>query len=211
MKKSKANKLRTYKQTYSGKMLDYLNPRVEDIDIFDIARGLAAMPRFAGHTRFPYTVAQHCLIACHVASPENKLAALLHDASETYTGDLPTPLKNAVRASGSNALREIEDGIQRVIGLRFGVVFPWHKEIKAIDLALLETERQDLLIASPDVKMGDWYDGPAPERLSISIKQQSPEWCYDTYLETFNDLYNRRAAYLLQEKEHHAQSGAVTH
>jgi len=86
--------------TFSGRTLDYLNPRPEAIHIDDIALHLSRMPRFSGATKRFYSVAQH---SCGVEriiralygldSCRLRYEALLHDAHEAYMGDVPTPLK----------------------------------------------------------------------------------------------------------------------
>lgn len=93
--------------TFSGRTLDYLNPRPEAIHIDDIALHLSRMPRFSGATKRFYSVAQH---SCGVEriiralygvdSYALRYEALLHDAHEAYMGDVPTPLKRAINNIG---------------------------------------------------------------------------------------------------------------
>lgn len=99
-------------ETVTGKLIDPENPQVDQIDIEDIAWGLSRISRFCGHTitPIPYNVAQHSiLVADRVQEQMNAygydfcknnglssrtvLKALLHDASEVYTGDVPSPIK----------------------------------------------------------------------------------------------------------------------
>src|SRR5690606_16131204 len=80
-------------RTYTGKYLNVRDPQPDQIDIIDIAVGLSRMPRFAGHSVHFLPVAQHCILMSNIVSPENKLAALLHDASEAYLGDIAKPIK----------------------------------------------------------------------------------------------------------------------
>lgn len=99
-------------ETVTGKLIDPENPQVDQIDIEDIAWGLSRISRFCGHTitPIPYNVAQHSiLVADRVLSQIDDfgqefceanglntatvLKALLHDASEVYTGDVPSPIK----------------------------------------------------------------------------------------------------------------------
>lgn len=79
--------------TYSGKKVFPWAPKAEDIELIDIAVALSRTPRFRGHTREFYSVAQHCVIASHMVPKVDALWALLHDAPEAYIGDLPKPLK----------------------------------------------------------------------------------------------------------------------
>jgi len=85
--------------TYSGIKFNLLNPTKEQISIFDICKGLAHTPHFGGQTPEFFSVAQHCLLVCDLMPPRFKrkpnlmMAALLHDASEAYYGDMLKPLK----------------------------------------------------------------------------------------------------------------------
>ena len=82
-------------ETFTGMMFDVVNPRPEDVRIDDIAHALSLLNRFNGHTRLPYSVAEHSVHVCSdvVGDVELRLAALLHDAAEAYTGDMTRPLK----------------------------------------------------------------------------------------------------------------------
>ena len=83
----------TWLQTYTGKRMHFLDPKLDEIDIADIARSLSQMCRFAGHTKKFYSVAEHCCVIAQFASSENALWGLLHDASEAYIVDIPKPVK----------------------------------------------------------------------------------------------------------------------
>ena len=102
-------------ETVTGQLIDIKNPDAATINIEDISWGLSRMPRFCGQTvtAIPYNVAQHSLFVANeveniinqewsknLTSCEMKdkndiiLKALLHDAAEAYTGDLPSPVKH---------------------------------------------------------------------------------------------------------------------
>jgi 5'-nucleotidase len=104
----------TWMQTYHTRKLDFADPMVAEIDIRDIALALARAPRYVGHTHHTYCVAEHSFWVARLVErwsslPQRKdpqkgyarralvLAALLHDASEAYTGDISRPLKQAMR------------------------------------------------------------------------------------------------------------------
>src|SRR6185436_20560217 len=83
-------------QTASGQVIDLLNPDPRSINIGDIAHGLSHMCRFSGQTMIFYSVADHSLLAALYAlrrSPQDQLLALLHDATEAYICDMPSPVK----------------------------------------------------------------------------------------------------------------------
>lgn len=115
-------------QTQSGKVLDLEDPQPEDICISDIAAGLSKICRFGGQINTFYSVAQHSLF-CHdqARRPYDKFAMLMHDASEAYLGDVPSPLKALLPD-----YREIEARLQKVICDKYGIIAMPHNA-KSID------------------------------------------------------------------------------
>ena len=127
--------------TYSGKRFKLevtIDPAMIDID--DIAHSLSMQCRFNGHTREFYSVAEHSLIMSFMVSDEAALYALLHDAAETYIGDIIAPLK-------TDEMRECEEGIMAVILSRFGLRVSDEivAEVKRADMRMLATEVQQLM------------------------------------------------------------------
>src|SRR6188768_2826177 len=93
---------RAWQRMLSGRRLDLLDPSPLDIEIEDIAHGLARVARWNGQTRGPhvFSVAQHSLLVEAVAgaidpalAPEARLIVLLHDAPEYVIGDIISPFK----------------------------------------------------------------------------------------------------------------------
>ena len=110
----------------SGRRLDLLDPTPVDIEIEDIAHGLAFVARWNGQTfgDFPYSVAEHSLLVERLFSRENRglgpkwsLAALLHDAPEYVIGDMISPVKSAV-GPGYGAM---DERLTAAIHIRFGL------------------------------------------------------------------------------------------
>jgi uncharacterized protein len=96
---------RAWQRMLSGRRLDLLNPSPADIEIEDIAHGLARVARWNGQTlgAHAFSVAQHALVVEDIAIARNpdwparwRLAALLHDAPEYVVGDLISPFKTAI-------------------------------------------------------------------------------------------------------------------
>lgn len=124
--------------------VDPLNLAVEQVAIEDIARSLSHICRYGGHVPVFYSVAEHSL---HVAAqvercgglPELVLAALLHDASEAYLGDMVRPLKHI---SEMEAYRAAEDRATAVIAeaFRLDVDLFSHPLIKEADDGILAWE-----------------------------------------------------------------------
>ena len=87
--------------TYTGKLVNSFKLTLEDIEIVDVAHSLSLQCRFNGHCNRFYSVAEHCVrMADHVKdeTEDDKVAfyALMHDASEAYFGDVPSPIKYAM-------------------------------------------------------------------------------------------------------------------
>ncbi|HVW56412.1 MAG TPA: HD family hydrolase [Rhizobiaceae bacterium] len=133
---------RAWQRMISGRRLDLLDPSPLDIEIGDIAHGLARVARWNGQTEgdHAFSVAQHSLLVEHIfsiiapdASLEWRLVALLHDAPEYVIGDMISPFKAVV----GGAYRLVEERLQRAIHLRFALPLEvpgtFHKAIKRAD------------------------------------------------------------------------------
>lgn len=117
---------RAWQRMLSGRRLDLLNPAPGDIEIEDIAHGLARVARWNGQTNgaHAFSVAQHVLVVediCAALNPEWsaewRLAALLHDAPEYVIGDLISPFKTAIGLD----YKAFEMKLLEAIHVRFGV------------------------------------------------------------------------------------------
>ena len=121
----------------SGRRLDLLDPSPFDIEIEDIAQGLARVARWNGQTvgEHPFSVAQHSLIVEEIAAhvrpglePRWRLAALLHDASEYVIGDMISPFKGALGLD----YKTFEARLESAIHIRFGLPPKTPAEIKRL-------------------------------------------------------------------------------
>jgi len=117
---------RAWQRMLSGRRLDLLDPSPLDVEIEDIAHGLARVARWNGQTYgdHAYSVAQHSLLVERVhrlhhpaTTPAETLATLLHDAPEYVIGDLISPFKAVI----DTAYREVEARLHRAVRLRFGL------------------------------------------------------------------------------------------
>jgi hypothetical protein len=124
--------------TVSGKSIDLLNIKGEDITIEDIAHSLSNQCRFGGHTRQFYSVAQHSLRVAQALPSDLKLTGLLHDAAEAYVIDLPLPIKRSLPE-----YCVLEDAVWAVIGSKFQLKDKDHWLIKMADKMALRTEIED--------------------------------------------------------------------
>lgn len=169
--------------TRSGRRLYIHNPIIAQIDIDDIAHGLAHQCRFNGQTSDYYSVAQHSVIVASILPPELKLAGLLHDASEAYLGDIVQPLKELLPEYSS-----IESKFCEVIGQRFNVDLSHHELVKKADLIVLATERRDLM----PMESVEWEVLASINSLVTTIKPQNPMRAKESFLNTFFKLTDQR-------------------
>lgn len=133
---------RAFQRMLSGRRLDLLDPSPLDIEIEDIAHGLARVARWNGQTSgaHSYSVAQHSLFVEHLmriidpgAPARWMMIALLHDAPEYVIGDMISPFKAVI----GDQYRAVEDRLLAAIHLRFalppGVPAPLRKIVKEAD------------------------------------------------------------------------------
>ena len=168
---------RAWQRMLSGRGLDLLDPTPVDIEIEDIAHGLAFVARWNGQTEgdWPYSVAEHSLLVEALFARMNpkapvrwQLAALLHDAPEYVIGDMISPVKAAV-GPGYGAL---DDRLTAAIHIRFGLpaVLPAtvKKQIKradrvsawmeAVQIAGFSEKEADGFFGRPDMALIDGLD-----------------------------------------------------
>jgi uncharacterized protein len=178
-----------YLQMVSGRFVNPFDPDPEQLDVDDIARALGNLCRFGGHSRVFYSVAQHSVIVSELVEQrggdvEDVFAALMHDASEAYLGDMPHPLKH--RSPLGAAFKEAENHLEAVIRARFGIKADV-PEIKRADRALLATERR--------VFSGEnwhWPELDGVEPLDLELDPLSPAEATDLFARRYAELAARR-------------------
>jgi 5'-deoxynucleotidase YfbR-like HD superfamily hydrolase len=133
---------RAWQRMLSGRRLDLLDPTPFDIEIGDIAHGLAFVARWNGQTcgDWPYSVAEHSLLVEQIftynhpeAEPRWRLAALLHDAPEYVIGDMISPVKAALGQEYGAMDERLTSAIHRRFGLPATLPVIVKKRIKAAD------------------------------------------------------------------------------
>jgi len=133
--------------TYSGIEIDIQNVKEEDINVNDIFHSLSLINRFCGHSHRQYSVSEHsvyCYIVADIMGYGKRIKAyaLLHDASESMIGDLPTYVKQFVPS-----YKEIENKVEHVIFSKLGLGDMTDGEkriVKSIDNTLMLLEMRDL-------------------------------------------------------------------
>lgn len=146
------NRYGDWMQLASGGQFWPLDPRPEEIHVSDIAHALALTNRYGGHTRVPYSVAEHCYhmsqwVEAAEGDPEPAFQALMHDSTEAYLGDIIRPLKK-----GLTQYVLAEKRLWRVICQRFGMREQLYPSVKEADNRICLNERDALMEAPP----ADW-------------------------------------------------------
>ena len=166
-------------QTYSGKKMDLLHPKVEDICIEDIAQALSMQCRFSGHCKKFYSVAQHSVFVSKLCDSKDALYGLLHDASEAYLVDIPKPLKYSGKF---DIYLKYEKKMMKKIYKCFNLTYAEPESVLMADRVMLMTEARDL---ATKFNPCDWGKvDPA----SFKIEAIGPEAAKDMFLRRFNEL-----------------------
>ena len=187
---------RAWQRMLSGRRLDILNPSPLDIEIEDIAHGLARVSRWNGQTRgkHSFSVAQHSviverLVRGNAPKLDQKwyLAALLHDAPEYVIGDMITPFKHVL----GGVYHEIEAGLDHAINIRFGLppIIPTSvkRTIKRADRMAAWLEATQLAGFSQKEAVKTFIK-PAGTPANIRLRPQSPDDAAASFLRRFSIL-----------------------
>lgn len=186
---------RAWQRMLSGRRLDLLDPSPMDIEIEDIAHGLARVARWNGQTvgEHAFSVAQHSVvveeIVAHVQpdiEPRWRLAALLHDASEYVIGDMISPFKAALGMD----YKLFEERLETAIHVRFGLPAKTPASIKALikqaDRACAFFEATQLA-GFTHAESLDFFGAP-PDGYVLKIVPQSASEAQAHYLRRFEVL-----------------------
>jgi hypothetical protein len=191
---------RAWQRMLSGRRLDLLDPSALDIEIDDIAHGLARVARWNGQTSGPhiFSVAQHCLLVEALARARmprldrsRRLAVLLHDAPEYVIGDMISPFKAVI----GDAYKAVERRLLAAIHRRFGLPTDSAPElselIKIADRAAAYFEATRL--AGFDGKEAERFFGRPPAISATMerdyLKPWPAEMAQARYLERFRKLF----------------------
>lgn len=162
----------------SGAQFDFLDPDRSEFSIEDIAHGLSNICRYNGQCRNFYSVAEHSIHVSYVVS-EFLLAALLHDATEAFIGDVTRPLKQLLPD-----YRRLEQNIQRAIFRRFNVPIAQAQSIKQADLRVLAAEQAQIMPKGTD----EWARDAGIRPASIVVQHMPPAQAKQMFLQRFEEL-----------------------
>lgn len=186
---------RAWQRMLSGRRLDLLDPSPLDIEIEDIAHGLARVARWNGQTRgdHAFSVAQHSVLVeafleqmWPASSAADLLSALLHDAPEYVIGDMISPFKTALGVD----YRQFEARLEAAIRMRFGLAPKMPAELKARikqadqSAAFYEATR----LAGFDVDEALNFFGAPPPGPAPDMSPMSPNEAQALFLRRFAEL-----------------------
>lgn len=185
-----------WSQTLDSGFVDLTNPRPEQIDFHTVARVLARIPRFGGHTEAGmYSVAQHSREGAYAILRDtwdalSAAAFLIHDAHEYIIGDICTPVRDALCAVSEspsavrNAFQFLKDRLDAAIYDAAGLPWPLSADVASVvheyDLRMMHTERLARLAPSPfpwsgetktvaGVDTSPWSENEAAERFTAAM------------------------------------------
>jgi len=187
---------RAYQRMLSGRRLDILSPSPLDIEIEDIAHGLARVSRWNGQTkgRYGYSVAQHSVLVERLFSRNSpvmpqkwRLACLLHDAAEYVIGDMITPFKAALGTD----YKKIEKRLEEAVHIRFGLpaILP-----QKIELAIKRADRMSAYLEATQIagfsaeEATKLFTRPRGTPADFDISPQPPHIAAKAFLRQFTLL-----------------------
>lgn len=191
----RVKEVRAWQRMLSGRRLDLLDPSPMDIEIEDIAHGLARVARWNGQTvgEHAFSVAQHSIvveeIVAHIqpdVEPRWRLAALLHDASEYVIGDMISPFKAALGVDYKTFEERLENAIHIRFGLPARTPVAVKKLIKQADRACAFFEATQLAGFSHAESL-DFFGAP-PAGYSLHIEPWPASVAQQRYVQRFHIL-----------------------
>lgn len=170
-------------RTYLGGSFEPFNPKPVSIEIEDIAHSLSMQCRWNGHIDEFYSVAQHCLLTSYLVDDKYMLEALMHDATEAYIGDVPSPVK-----AGLPEYIHTEDKIWKAIARKFKMREVLPKEIKDADVYMMKLEKKVLVRDYED----GFHDDVENLKIRLDIKPMGPKMAKQQFMERFHELTKKR-------------------
>ncbi|BCJ91745.1 hypothetical protein IZ6_24800 [Terrihabitans soli] len=159
--------------TFSGKMVDPFDLKRGDIEPLSVAHSLSLLNRYTGHTKVPYSVAQHTVLLVKKVPRELRRAAFLHDWNESLMNDLARPVKTKLPEYTTQ-----ERIVQKQIFELFNEPFENLDAIASYDLRICVDEMQQLMT-------NGWQYAPDVEPLGIIIEP----WEWQVARKNFIDMY----------------------
>lgn len=174
---------------FSGRQVHLFEPRIEEINVLDMAKGLSAIARYNAQTIRPYWVGDHSVLVARIFLKlgERELAkyGLLHDGAEYIFHDVIHPLKYMPEMK---LYKKLEKNGQRVIYKAFGLQEDEPAEVKALDTLLVFNEKRDLRPNVPLPEGTEFYP-------DVTITPWEPEKTEREFLKMHNELFGEEFGY----------------
>jgi len=173
-------KKKGWMETFTGRKVNPLELKEEDICIEDIAHSLSLICRYNGHCKVFYSVADHSIRVARMLEGSGwELGALMHDSAEAYLGDVIRPLKYQ-----SNDLIEHENRALNVIFSKYGIDLNLRatQSIKDMDNIFIATEARDLMSSSGK----EWSNLSKPLEDKI-VPYLDYQWVKEKFLKLFRE------------------------
>jgi hypothetical protein len=168
---------------FSGRQVHLFEPRVEEINVLDMAKGLSGIARYNAQTIKPYWVGDHSVLVARIflQQGQRELAkyGLFHDGAEYIFHDVIHPLKYMPEMK---LYKKLEKNGQRIIYKAFGLGEEEPAEVKALDTLLVFNEKRDLRPNIPLPKDTQFYP-------DLTITPWGPEKTEREFLKMYNELF----------------------
>lgn len=170
-------------ETRKGIRVSIENPQPDQFDIEDIAYALSNTCRFNGHCSGFLSVAEHSVLVAQRLPKNLQLKGLLHDATEAYLGDIPSPIKQFLPD-----YRVLEHTFEDAIMEKFGLDGDGWDQVKHADIDALFTEAHFLIPSQGK----DWtfFQGPVVYKVNYDLKPVClpPAYAYKLFMGMYYDL-----------------------
>lgn len=180
---------RVWQRMLSGRRLDLLDPSPVDVEVDDIAHGLARVARWNGQTigDHAFSVAQHSVVVESVCAllepglrPGERLMALHHDAAEYVIGDMISPFKTVL----GDGYKDIESRLTEAIHVRFGLPARLPASLKRL------IKRADHICAWYEATQlagfgateADRFFGSPPRTIRLDLKPEAPSIAQKSFI-----------------------------
>lgn len=172
--------------SFTGKKVDLRRPQLQMISIYDIAHALSMYCRYVGHVESFYSVGEHSIYCSNLGlTPSERLENLLHDATETYLGDVSRPLKQLLPK-----YKEIERAWDIVIREKFGLPMIETEQCNDIDGIMCVTEMKNLFkLDHPENPIAKVSHSRILENFDFDLEFHSMEQVEMKFLDMFFSLY----------------------
>ncbi len=182
---TKDNHRRASIATYSGIEFFSLNPRVEDVRLFDIAHALSMKCRYTGQCHIFYSVSNHSVFVSKIleatgATVMEQFIGLMHDGQEAYLPDVASPIKGHIPG-----YREIEDRVEECVAEAFNFECPHPKVIKVADAEAFKHEYPQIM---PKLT---WWKGDPPTHKWEVLAEWMPTEGRERFLTRFRWLWGQ--------------------